>query len=239
MVEKAMMKVEIGGLQKVSLVDYPGRISAVVFMNGCNFTCPYCHNPGLARGEHRPGLPSDDVLHYLAARRGLIEGVVVSGGEPTLQPDLADFCRAVQSLGYAVKLDTNGSRPDVLRNLIRQRLIDDCSMDLKTDPEHYPALAGAQGRPEAIRESIRLLMASQVSCEFRTTCVRPYISPASVRRIAALIEGAKVYTIQKFCAKQTLDPKFGSFGKRSFDDDELLELKAIAEPLVESCTLRG
>ena len=129
MVEKAMMKVEIGGLQKVSLVDYPGRISAVVFMNGCNFTCPYCHNPGLARGEHRPGLPSDDVLHYLAARRGLIEGVVVSGGEPTLQPDLADFCRAVQSLGYAVKLDTNGSRPNVLRNLIRQRLIDDCSMD--------------------------------------------------------------------------------------------------------------
>ena len=106
------------------------------------------------------------------------------------------------------------------------------------DPDGYPALAGPRARPDAIRDSIRLLMASGVGYEFRTTCVRPFISAESMQRMAALIEGAKVYTIQKFCANQTLDPNFGSSGKCSFDDDELLDLKAIAEPLVESCMLR-
>jgi pyruvate formate lyase activating enzyme len=233
------MKIDIGGLQKVSLVDYPGRISAVVFMNGCNFACPYCHNPSLARGESHQKLSAESVLNYLSARRGLLDGVVVSGGEPTLQPGLAAFCGAVRSMGYALKLDTNGSRPEVLQDLIQQGLVDDCSMDLKTDLDDYPTLAGVQAQAEALRASIRLIMASGMGYEFRTTCVRPFVSAATMWRMATLIQGAKVYTIQKFCAKDTLDPKFGSSGKCSFDDDELLNLKAIAEPLVESCILRG
>jgi len=228
----------IGGLQKVSMIDYPGRLSAVVFMSGCNFRCPYCHNPQLARGEVVHPIAEEDVLTYLDARRDLLDGVVLSGGEPTLQAGLPDLCRAFKARGLAVKLDTNGSFPDRLQTLIRDGLIDYAAMDVKTDPDRYGASLCSPDLAAAVKASIALIMASGIPHEFRTTCFRPLVDADVMGRIAALIKGAKTYAIQKFCAKETLDPQAGSNRDHFFDDDELMHLKAIAEPMVDHCFLR-
>jgi pyruvate formate lyase activating enzyme len=230
--------VQIGGLQKVSMIDYPGKLSAVIFLSGCNFRCPYCHNPALARGETAGKISEEDVLAYLEARRDLLDGAVISGGEPTLQPELPNLCRTIKALGYAVKLDTNGSFPDCLQALIQDRLIDFVAMDVKTDPDHYAPSLCASNQAAAIRASIKLIMASGLPYEFRTTCFRPLVSARKMGRIAVLIKGAKTYAIQKFCAKETLDPGAGSSRNHFFDDNELLHLKAIAEPMVDFCFVR-
>lgn len=230
--------VRIGGLQKVSMIDYPGLLSAVIFLSGCNFRCPYCHNPGLARGESDPQIGASEVLAYLDARRGLLEGVVISGGEPTLQPGLPAFCRALKERGYAVKLDTNGSFPDVIETLVADGLVDYVAMDVKTDPDRYTPALCPQDPGSAIKDSIRQIMTSGLPHEFRTTCFRPMIDPDTLGRIAALIRGAQTFAIQKFCAKGTLDPEAGSSSDHFFDDDELLHLKALVEPMVDFCFVR-
>ena len=230
--------VQIGGLQKISMIDYPGRLSAVIFLSGCNFHCPYCHNPDLARGTARNAVSEKDLMDYLDARRNLLDGVVVSGGEPTLQEGLADLCRTVKARGYAVKLDTNGSHPEILQALIREGLVDHLAMDIKTDPDDYAPSLCLHDPAEAIRASIKLIMASGLPYEFRTTCFRPIVDSRTIEHIAGLIKGAKVYAIQKFCAKETLDPDAGSSGNISFDDNALMHLKAIAEPMVEHCFVR-
>jgi len=230
--------VHIGGLQKVSMIDYPGKLSAVIFLKGCNFHCPYCHNPELAGNQSAAGMAVEDVLAYLDARKGLLGGVVVSGGEPTLQQGLPDLCRALKTRGYTVKIDTNGSVPGMLQALIRDRLIDRIAMDIKTDPDHYAPVLCAPDPAAAIRASIALIMRSGLPYEFRTTCFRPLVSARTMRRITSLIRGAKAYAIQKFYAKKTLDPDAGSTRDHFFDDDELWHLKAIAEPMVEYCFVR-
>lgn len=230
--------VHIGGMQKVSMIDYPGKLSAVLFLKGCNFHCPYCHNPELAGSQAAAGIAVEDVLAYLEARKNLLDGAVVSGGEPTLQPGLPDLCRALKARGFSVKLDTNGSIPEMLQTLIRDRLIDRIAMDIKTDPERYAPVLCAPDPAAAIRASIALIMDSGLPYEFRTTCFRPLVSARTMGRIASIIRGAKAYAIQKFYAKKTLDPDAGSTRDHFFDDDELWHLKAIAEPMVEYCFVR-
>ncbi len=230
--------VQIGGLQKVSMIDYPGKLSAVIFLSGCNFHCPYCHNPELAAVAAVTRIAEEDVMSYLDARRNLLDGVVISGGEPTLQPGLPDLCRALKTRGYAVKLDTNGSVPDMLQALIRDRLIDCIAMDVKTDPDRYAPVLCTPDPAAAIRASIALIMRSGLPYEFRTTCFRPLVSALTMGRIASLIKGAKAYAIQKFYANKTLDPDAGSTRDHFFDDNELWHLKAIAEPMVEYCFVR-
>lgn len=235
---KGQAMVRVGGMQKVSMIDYPGLLSAVIFLSGCNFRCPYCHNPGLARGETDPQLGAAEVLAYLEARRGLLDGVVISGGEPTLQPGLPDFCRAVKKRGYAVKLDTNGSFPDVLATLIAEKLVDYVAMDIKTDPARYAPTVCPRDPAAAIQTSIERIKASGIPHEFRTTCFRPMVDAGTLARIAALIQGAQTFAIQKFCAKGTLDPAAGSSSDHFFDENELLHLKAIVEPMVDLCLVR-
>ncbi len=230
--------VKIGGLQKVSMIDFPGRLSAVVFLNGCNFRCPYCHNPKLARGDIDDPIPESDVLAHLDARQGLLEGVVFSGGEPTLQPGLADLCQAAKDRGYAVKLDTNGSYPEVIAALIRNGLVDYVAMDVKTDPDHYAPALCPKDPSAAVKASIKLIMASGLPYEFRTTCYRPVVNAKIMARIGHLINGAQTYAIQKFCANETLDSDAGSQKDHLFDDNELLKLKAIIEPMVDCCLMR-
>jgi len=230
--------VQIGGMQKVSMIDYPGRLSAVIFLNGCNFHCPYCHNPELASGAAMELIAEEEVLSYLGARRDFLDGIVISGGEPTLQPALPDFCRRLKACGYAVKLDTNGSFPKMLQALIRDGLIDFIAMDVKTDPDHYaPALCALDPAAD-IKASIELIMRSGLPHEFRTTCFRPLVSARTMERIATFIKGAKAYAIQKFYAKKTLDPDAGSKRDHFFDDNELWHLKAIADPMIEYCFVR-
>lgn len=195
----------IGGLQKFSLIDYPDRIAAVVFTQGCNFRCPYCHNAELVLPECYGDLvPEDEVLRFLEKRRRDLEGVVISGGEPSIQPDLAEFIGKIKQLGYAVKLDTNGSRPQVLHRLIRAGLVDYIAMDVKAPPGKYSKAAGRRVNTAHISESIALMMQSGIPYQFRTTLVQPLCTEEDLPRIAEMIPDAVHYTVQNFSPGQKI-----------------------------------
>ncbi len=230
----------VGGLQKNSYIDFPGRISCVLFASGCNFHCPYCHNPELARGlpDAEPALTLEHFYAFLAARRSFLEGVVISGGEPTLQADLAAVCQAVRELGFEVKLDTNGSRPHVLRHLLTEGLVDYVAMDIKTDPGRYvPLFQTADGRA-AIHESIRIILTSAPAYEFRTTCVRPIIDEGVIDAIAHLIEGADRYVLQTFQDQRLLNPAFFQPAEPAFTGAEMRRLQKVAGKRVTHCLIR-
>lgn len=227
----------LGGLQKNSFIDYPGRICAVLFTKGCNFACPYCHNPELLSSQGR-STAVDEALSFLKMRKGMIEAVTISGGEPTLQEDLGDFCAKVKEMGYPVKLDTNGSRPEALAGLLDAGLVDYVAMDIKTDPDDYSRVRTQNVAPGNIRESIRILLSSGVPCEFRTTCVRPLVSGAVVKKIAAAIEGASLYALQRFHDDTVLDPDFFRDGFSPFSEAELSRFAEAAAPYVGACIIR-
>jgi len=198
----------IKGLVKTSLIEFPGRIATGVFTGGCNFRCPYCHNTDLVLSPaDLPDIGVADALALLARRRGFVDGVVVSGGEPTLQPGLPDFLRAVRKLGFATKLDTNGSRPDVLRHLLDKDLLDYVALDLKAPLERYESTVGVPSGA-AVGESIRLILSSGVDHEFRTTVVPGLVSPADMPALAQAIAGAQRYYLQQFRPVNTLDPAY-------------------------------
>jgi len=229
-----------GGLQKSSLIDYPGKLSSVIFLSGCNFDCPYCHNPGLVkgcRGDH-PELVPDWIFNFLETRKGFLDGVVISGGEPTLQSDLADLCSRIKALGYPVKLDTNGSRPAVLQHLIAEGLVDYIAMDLKTDPLHYSLFVKKDYDPQPILSSIQSIMKSGVDYEFRTTCVKPIVSSRIIENIARLIQGAQLYALQRFRSADVLHPDFFEDRNCDYDDEELAYLKGYAQKWVKRCIVR-
>lgn len=231
---------KIGGLQKNSFIDYPGKISCVIFLSGCNFDCPYCHNPELARGIAAQGhfLPPDAIYSFLAERKDFLDGVVISGGEPTLQDDLPDFCENIKAMGYPLKLDTNGSRPQIIERLIDNSLVDYVAMDIKTDPQSYADLIMKHDPIDAIPASIGHVMESGIPYEFRTTCVKPIVSAQIVASIARLIRGAMLFVLQRFNDQRVLYPEFFKGSVNSFSNDELLGLKALCEPVVQKCIIR-
>ena len=231
---------QIGGLQKSSLVDYPGKLSSVIFFSGCNFDCPYCHNPELARGctTCPADLTTANICDFLEQRQGFLDGVVVSGGEPTLQNDLADLCRKIKGFGYPLKLDTNGSRPKVLEHLIDEKLVDYIAMDLKTDPVLYKSYIKPDCSPDPILASIRILMQSGVDYEFRTTCVKPIVTLETIENMSHLIQGARLYVLQRFRNSDVLHPEFFAGVENEYSDEELIQLKAIAAKWVENCIIR-
>jgi pyruvate formate lyase activating enzyme len=229
-----------GGLQKSSLIDYPGKLSSVIFFSGCNFDCPYCHNPELARGcaTCTDDLTIENISDFLKQRQGFLDGVVVSGGEPTLQNDLADLCKRIKGFGYPVKLDTNGSRPRVLEHLIDEKLVDYVAMDLKTDPVLYKSYIKSDCDPDPILASIRILMESGIDYEFRTTCVKPIVTLETIENMSHLIQGARRYALQRFRNLELLHPEFFGGIENEYSDAELEQLKAAAEPWVSECIIR-
>ena len=230
-----------GGLQKNSLIDYPGKVSCVLFLAGCNFNCPYCHNPDLVKCDNGSSslVEADAVFDFLERRRGILDGVVISGGEPTLQKDLGFLCGRIKEVGYDVKLDTNGSRPAVVRKLIDQGLVDYVAMDIKTDPNQYAKFICGGCRPESILEAIQVIMASSLPYEFRTTCVRPIVDGAAIEGIAKLISGAKRYVLQQFNQTHVLHPEFFGDTKPGYDQEELCHIRTRAEQWVERCEIRA
>ncbi|MCX8007799.1 MAG: anaerobic ribonucleoside-triphosphate reductase activating protein [Coriobacteriia bacterium] len=191
-----------------SMLDWPGRIATTAFVRGCPFRCAYCHNPDLLF----PG-PSEDVdalMHHLESRRGWLDGLVITGGEPTADPSLLPFLAAVKEARIPVKLDTNGSQPDILGRILEERLVDMVAMDVKTLPERYDALTGVAGSHDAVERSIRLVIGSGIEHEFRTTAWPGALTIEDFPRIAASLVGADRYVIQQFRAAQTLDPSAGS-----------------------------
>jgi pyruvate formate lyase activating enzyme len=231
---------KLGGLRKSSLIDYPGHVSCVIFLSGCNFHCPYCQNPDLVGAT-----PSNSYLYnekavfrFLEQRKGLLDGVVLSGGEPTLQKGLLTFCEKIKKSGYPIKLDTNGSRPHVIKQLIEERLVDFVAMDIKADPDRYPPQLTDTFNRTKLLTSIRIIMDSASAYEFRTTCAKPFIRPQSIEKIAKTIKGATLYMLQQVQNQRTLNPSLFEGAKATYTGDELLHLKVIAEQWVKKCLIR-
>ena len=194
---------QISGFQKMTLLDYPGHLAAIVFTPGCNFRCPYCHNSGLLSPDTEL-IPAGQVLSELRRRAHMLEGVCISGGEPTLQRDLPDFIRALRDMGYKVKLDTNGTRPAILRALLSEGLLDYVAMDIKASPERLAKVAGLEGEPplSSIRESMQLLRGSALPYECRTTLIPDIHDSGELDRLGRFLRekgpAGEAYFLQGF-----------------------------------------
>ncbi len=230
----------LGGLQKNSFIDYPGKISSVLFLSGCNFDCPYCHNPSLVKGcpGASPPVDEESVYEFLESHRVFLDGVVISGGEPTLHEDIADLCEKIKQMGYKVKLDTNGSRPEVVKSLAREGLVDYIAMDIKTDPFKYFSITKEDITPERILSSIEIIRKSHLPHEFKTTCIKPLVDESVIKTISQLIQGSDLYALQRFRKTEVLHPEFFEENEYRIEEDELLHLKTLSEPWVKSCVIR-
>lgn len=193
----------IGGIQKFSTVDYPGYTVAAVFTVGCNMRCGYCHNPELVLPEqYAGGIPEEEIFEFLEKRRGLLDGVAISGGEPTQQADLPDFIRRCKTMGFRIKLDTNGTNPEMLRELLDENLLDFVAMDIKGPLEKYSQIAARPVNLDAIQESIQLI--KTIDHEFRTTVVKGQLEPNDFEKIGELVCGADRFALQYFVASGNL-----------------------------------
>ena len=227
----------ISGLQKLSMVDYPGKLAATVFTGGCDLRCPFCHNaPLVLRVAETPEFSQEEVLSFLRTRQGLLDGVVLSGGEPLLQADAAEFLAAVRSLGFSVKLDTNGCHPDALADILDRRLADYVAMDIKNSLEKYPWTVGVPGFDTApVERSARLLMEGPADYEFRTTLVRPFHEVGDMETIGRWLRGARRYYLQAFVDSGDL---VGG-GCAPFTPEEMEGFLQAARPFFQSAALRG
>ena len=231
---------KIGGLHKNSLIDYPGKISCIIFLSFCNFNCPFCHNPELAKGMplFLGYLSEDLIFSFLESRKGLLDGVVISGGEPTLQKGLISFCEKIRLMDYPVKLDTNGSRPEVIKNLIKEDLVNYIAMDIKTDLLHYATLIKDNSSIDDISLSVRIIKESNIDYEFRTTCIKSLVNESILKNLSPLLKNSKLYALQQFSNTVVLNPEFFTDGSNVYNDNELLKLKSLAEQFVNKCIVR-
>jgi pyruvate formate lyase activating enzyme len=217
----------IGGLQKCSTIDFPGKLSCVLFTQGCNFRCAFCHNQELVDPKSWvTPIPEEEIFSFLEKRKNILDAVVISGGEPTLQNDLAEWFQRIKALGLATKLDTNGTHPDILQSLIQENLLDFVAMDVKhcLQETTYSNIVGISGILSAVKRSIRILMASPINYEFRTTLIREIHPPEEVLTLAASLQGAQQWTLQKFRPEKTLNPKWRTFHPWSSDAIESLKI---------------
>ena len=231
-----MMK--ICGLQKMTLLDYPGRVACTIFTGGCDFRCPFCHNFELVDGSAPAVMEPEEILSFLKKRKGLLDGVAITGGEPLIHADLPDLVRRIRDLGYPVKLDTNGNHPEALERMVSEGLLDYVAMDVKNAPDRYAGTAGlAQMDLGAVRESVRFLLSGEgpADYEFRTTTVAQLHDEDSFREIGAWIAGAKRYFLQPFTDRDTVP--YAGFSAPS--DEEMHRYLEIVKPLVPTAQLRG
>jgi len=231
----------ISGIQRFTLLDFPGKIACIIFTGGCNYRCGFCHNPEFVLPEvlakiRGSFIPEEAALNFLKQRQGMLEGVVITGGEPTIMPDLEAFIVGVRDLGFAVKLDTNGNRPAVLRSLIGQGLLDYVAMDFKTSLPQYRALVGQWADEAKLRESIELLKEGGVEYEFRTTLIREEHTPAILNAMRDTLAGAKRLYLQAFRSGITLDPAFKDL--HSFTPGEMQDIAQLFSGSVEEVFIR-
>jgi pyruvate formate lyase activating enzyme len=244
----------IAGLQKLTLIDYPDKVAAVVFTLGCNFYCSFCHNPELANYDANNAnrcesmrIKEEDFFEFLKSRQGLLEGICITGGEPTLQGDLKEFITKIKELGFLVKLDTNGTNSKLLEDLICAKLIDYVAMDIKAPFERYAEITRRLVDLEEIKKSIKITMEAGFSAinsekglfdyEFRSTLVPGFHQVEDIKAMAGLIAGAKKYFLQNFISQgKILDSNW--LNRRSFTEKEMKEFQAVAGKLVEKCEIR-
>ena len=228
----------LAGLQKTSLMDYPDRICSIVFVFGCNFHCGFCHNPELVKPELKPPQISEgDFFAFLEKRKNVLEAVTITGGEPMLYNDLPEFVEKIKKMEFLVKLDTNGVNPEMLDKLISDKLVDYIAMDIKAPLEKYDKITGAKVDVEKIKQSIKLIMESDIDYEFRSTILPVLHTKEDVINMAKMIKGAKKYYLQKFVNQgKLLDERLA--GENAFNDKEMGEMRVECEKWVEECEVR-
>lgn len=224
--------------EKASLLDYPGKVSTVVFLYGCNLRCPYCHNPELVveKFDRAKVITQKQILNFLRKRQGKLDGVVITGGEPLIQKELLNFIKKIKKLGFLVKLDSNGLLPDLLDEYIKSGYIDYVAMDVKYPYAQYVIETGKKDVVKLIKKSIDIVMNSGVDYEFRTTYVKGIHDKDAIEEICKMIPGAKRYFIQNFRAGKSIDESLS--GKNSFSEKELKEFKKIAKKYVKEVLIR-
>jgi len=249
----------IGGLEKLTLIDYPGKVAAIVFTTGCNFRCQFCYNPmlvwpsketesdqskntaGHPRNKEQDNNPSlyseDDLFHFLKNRAGKLDGVVITGGEPTLHPDLPDFIEKIKALGYSVKLDTNGTNPAMIKKLLKAKLIDYLAMDLKAPENKYEAVTGVKVNFQKIKESVKIIRESALPYEFRTTILPVLLSEKDVAAMGKILKGADKWYLQKFKADTELvNPEFKT--EKAYTNKDMEALVSVGQKYVKLCAWR-
>lgn len=221
--------IKIGGFQKSSLIDYPEKISAIMFTQGCNFCCPYCHNPELISDLNTTLMQENELFDFLSTRIGKLDGVVITGGEPTLHKYLPKFIKKIKELGFDVKLDTNGSNPEMLNELISKKLVDYVAMDIKAPLSKYKEIACKEIDTEKISKSINLIKSSNIDYEFRTTVVKSQLSYEDFEEIGKMIEGSEKYYLQRFVPSKTLNKFY--INQTTYSDEEF-------KPIIENLKKR-
>ncbi len=225
-----------GGFEKFTLIDYPGKISSVVYTIGCNFQCPYCHNPELVNETVEKRFKEKEILEFLEHRKGMIDALVITGGEPTMHDELLAFMEKVKWLGILVKLDSNGTRPDILKKAVERKIVDYIAMDIKSPLSKYSAIVARPVDIDAVKESITFLLESKVEYEFRTTVVKALLSPADIEQMGKEIRGAKRYYLQKFIPTKILNPQFKK--KVCYTDAEMKSFRTKILKYVDHCEIR-
>ena len=227
----------IGGINKLSLLDYPDKMCCTIFTVGCNYCCPFCHNSSLVQGTFSGQcIDFEEIIKFLRKRQGLLDGVCMSGGEPLLQIGLESFLLDVKALGFSVKIDTNGSNPQKLRQLIDKKLVDYVAMDVKNAPKKYGQTVGLKDYElGSVKDSIALLFSGRIPYEFRTTVVREFHTSEDILLIAQWIEGASHYYLQKFVDSGNIVKR----GLSSYSKETMQDFKNLVRPLIPSVELRG
>ncbi len=230
---------KIGGLQKLTLIDYPQKVACTVFLSGCNLRCPWCYSPELVLPEKikkHPRLKEIDFFNFLDRRKGKIDGVVICGGEPTIYAGLFEFVDEIKKREFLVKIDTNGLNPNALKSLVEKSLLDYIAMDVKLPLSRYSELSQDICDSEKIKESIDFIMKSEIDYEFRTTVVPGVHQKKDIEEIGKIIRGAKKYYLQNFLPKKTLEESF--LRKKPFTEEDLEEFRKVASFFVEKCETR-
>lgn len=228
---------KISGFQKMTLLDYPGKVACTIFTSGCNLRCPFCHNASLVtKIDQNNFYDEEEVLKYLEKRKGLLDGVCITGGEPLLQSDIFDFIKKIKDMGYLVKLDTNGTNPKKLQELVKSNLIDYVAMDIKNSKEKYAETSGIENlNINSIEESVNFLLSDSVDYEFRTTVVDRFHTIQDIEKIAMWIKGAKRYFLQDFVdSGDLIGENMGSVG-----EEMLGKMCSVVRKFAENTSIRG
>ncbi|MDY6787060.1 MAG: anaerobic ribonucleoside-triphosphate reductase activating protein [candidate division WOR-3 bacterium] len=231
--------INIKGIQGISLIDYPGKVATTIFTAGCNFRCPFCHNPELiedVRDENT--ITTDRIFSILSKRRNFIDGVCITGGEPLINENIIEFIELLKGkTGLDIKIDTNGYTPDILRKIIDRGLVQYIAMDIKTSPQRYYEAAGIDMKSERIIKSIDIIMASSIPYEFRTTVVPGIVESGDIREICSVISGADKYALQQYRNGKTLDSRYSDI--HPYKPEKIEKMRDIAKQFIENVEIRG